>query len=89
MTSKNKNLTFVTFSVLDVDGIEPLLDVIEHGHWDGGDHHDLLGVVLEDEAHVEVLQLELNALEVNKLNVLKSDDHRRLEKNAAIICFVF
>ena len=34
------------------------LDVVEHGHWYGGDHGGLLGVVLEDEHHVEVLQTE-------------------------------
>ena len=48
--------------------LQPLLDVIQHVHRDGSDHGDLLGVILEDEDHVEVLQLELDALEVDQLD---------------------
>jgi hypothetical protein len=72
--------SIATFGVLDVDGVEPLLDMVQQRHRDGGDHHDLLGVVLGDEAHVEVLQVELDALEVDQLHVFQSDDQWRLKR---------
>ena len=62
--------------------LEPLLDMIEHAHWDGGDHGDLLVVVLEDEDHVEVLELELHSLKVNQLDVLQCHHERRLKSEA-------
>ena len=65
--------------------LEPLLDVVEHVHGDGGDHADLLGVILEDENHVEVLQLELDALEMHQLNVFQSDDKRGLKARGGFI----
>jgi hypothetical protein len=50
----------------------------------GGDHHDFLEVVLEDEAHVEVLELELDPLEVDELHVFQRDHHRRLEQRGQV-----
>lgn len=57
--------------------LEPFLDVVEHVHRDSIDHGHLLRIVLEDEDHVEVLQVELNTLEVNQLDVLQRDDEWR------------
>lgn len=51
--------------------LKPLLDVIQHIHRNRVDHRNLLDVVLEYENHVEVSQVELDALEVNELNVLE------------------
>ena len=59
--------------------------MIEHVHGDGGDHGDLLGVVLEDEDHVEVLQLELDALEVDQLDVAQRHHERRLVRGRELI----
>ena len=64
--------------------LEPLLDMIEHAHWDGGDHGDLLVVVLEDEDHVKVLQLELDSLKVDQLDVFKGHHKWRLERKIFI-----
>jgi hypothetical protein len=50
-------------------------DMVQHSHWDGGDHHDLLFVILEYKYHVEVLQLKLDTLKVHQLDILQSDDH--------------
>ena len=63
--------------------LEPLLDVVEHVHGDGGDHADLLGVILEDEHHVEVLQLKLDSLEVNQLDVLQGNHQGGLKMNTS------
>ena len=45
--------------------------MIKHGHGDGGDHGNLLVVILEDEHHVEILKAELNSLKVYELYVLQ------------------
>ena len=58
--------------------LQPLLDVIQHVHGDRSDHGDLLGIILEDEDHVKVLQLELDALKVNQLDVAQRHHERRL-----------
>ena len=42
-------------------------------------HGDLASVVLEDEHHVKVLEVELNSLEVNQLDLIQRDDERRLK----------
>jgi hypothetical protein len=44
------------------------------------DHHDFLGIVFEDKAHIEVLQLKLDSLKVDQLDILKSNNHRRLKQ---------
>jgi hypothetical protein len=53
------------------------LDMVQHGHRHRGDHGDLLVVVLEDEDHVEVLQAELYALEMDELDILERADEWR------------
>ena len=53
------------------DLLQPLLDVVQHGHGHRVDHGHLASVVLEDEHHVKVLQLELHALKVHQLHVLQ------------------
>ena len=58
--------------------LQPLLDVIQHVHGDRSDHGDLLGIILEDEDHVKVLQLELDALKVDQLDVAQRHHERRL-----------
>ena len=57
--------------------LQPLLDVIQHVHGDGGDHGDLLRIILEDEDHVKVLEAELDTLEMNKFDILECGDERR------------
>ena len=44
---------------------------VHHGH--------LASVVLEDEHHIEVLEVELYSLEVNQLNLIQCDDERGLK----------
>ena len=51
--------------------------MVKHRHGDGGDHGNLLAVVLEDEHHVKVLEAELDTLKVNKLNVLQGGNKGR------------
>ncbi len=53
--------------------------MVEHVHGNRGDHGRLPVVVLEDEDHVKVLQLKLDALKVDQLNVLQRDDEGRLQ----------
>ena len=67
------------------DLLEPLFNVIQHVHWDGGNHHDLLRVIFENKDHVEILQAELDTLKVDQLDVFQSDGKRRLEKNSKLI----
>lgn len=55
--------------------------MVEHAHGYRGDHRDFLCVVLEDEDHVEVLQVELHALKVNQLNVTQGNNEGRLQLN--------
>ena len=57
--------------------LQPLLDVIQHVHGDRSDHGDLLGIILEDEDHVKVLEAELDTLEMNKFDILECGDERR------------
>ena len=52
--------------------------MIQHVHGDRSDHGDLLGIILEDEDHVKVLQLELDALKVDQLDVAQRHHERRL-----------
>ena len=40
--------------------------MIKRVHWDGTDQHDFLAIVLEDEAHVEIFQLELNTFKMDQ-----------------------
>ena len=54
------------------------LDMVEHGHGDGGDHGHLLVVVLEDEDHVELAEVELDTLEVHALHLGERQDESRL-----------
>lgn len=60
--------------------LEPLLDGVEGGDGDGVDHGDLLGVVLVDHHHVEVLEVELDPLEVDQLHLVQGDHEGRLGK---------
>ena len=55
--------------------------MIKHVHWDGGDHHHFLRIILEDENHVEILQTELDTLKMDQLDILQSNSKWRLEKN--------
>ena len=64
----------------DVDPLlEPLLDGVEGVDGHGVDHGDLLVVVLVDDDHVEVLQVELHALKVDQLHLVQSDHEWRLD----------
>ena len=54
-------------------------DRIQHVHWDGGNHHDLLRVIFENKDHVEVFQAELDTLKVDQLDIFQSDGKWRLE----------
>ena len=67
-------------SWVHVYSLDPLLDVFEFVHRDGVDHRDLLAVVLEDEDHVEVLEVELHALEVHEFDLIQCDHERRLQR---------
>ena len=51
--------------------------MIKHGHGDGGDHGNLLVVILEDEHHVKVLKTELDTFKVDKLNVFQGRNKGR------------
>lgn len=59
--------------------LEPLLDGVEGVDGHGVDHGDLLVVVLVDDDHVEVLQVELHTLKVDQLHLVQSDHERRLD----------
>ena len=52
--------------------------MVEHVHWHRVDLHDFARVVLEDDYHVEVLEREAHALEVNELHLVQSDHEWRL-----------
>lgn len=71
------------------DILEPIFDVIEHGHRNGIDHGHLLVVVFEDKDHVEVLQLELDALKVHQLHVLQRDDEGRLQRKRSDVIWTW
>lgn len=58
--------------------LEPLLDGVERVDGHGVDHGDLLVVVLVDDDHVEVLQVELDSLKVNELHLVQRDHEGRL-----------
>ena len=60
-----------SLGVFDITRVQPLLHMIKHGHGDGGDHGNLLVVILEDEHHVKVLQAQLDTFKVNKFNVFQ------------------
>ena len=59
--------------------LEPLLDGVQGVDGHGVDHGDLLVVVLVDDDHVEVLQVELNALKVDQLHLVQGHHERRLD----------
>lgn len=48
--------------------------MIQHVHWYSVHHADLPRIVLEDENHVEVLEVELHSLEVDELYLLQGND---------------
>ena len=50
--------------------------MIQGGHGYGGNHGDLLAVVLEDEHDIEVLDAEADSLKVAEFKVLQGDDER-------------
>lgn len=52
--------------------------MVQHVHWNGIHHGDTAPVVLEDEHHVKILQVELDTLKVHQLHVLQCDHERRL-----------
>jgi hypothetical protein len=52
---------------------------IDGAHRNRCDHHDFLEIILENEAHVEVLQMKLDSFEVDQLHVFEGDHHRRLK----------
>ena len=83
-TNPNAQLISHRHQNINVYLLQPLLDVIQHVHWDGSDHDDLLGIVLEDEDHIKVLQLELDALEVDQLDVAQRHHERRLGRGREI-----
>lgn len=60
--------------------LEPLLDGVEGVDGHGVDHGDLFVVVLVDDDHVKVLEMELHALKVDQLHLIQSDDERRLDE---------
>ena len=51
--------------------------MIQGGHGYGGNHGDLLAVVLEDEHDIEVLDAEADSLKVTELQVLEGDHEGR------------
>ena len=53
------------------------LDMLEEVHGNGRDQHGFSVVVLEDKDHVEILDVELHAFEVDQLHLVESDDERR------------
>ena len=66
-----------SLGVFDITRVQPLLHMIKHGHGDGGDHGNLLVVILEDEHHVKVLKTELDTFKVDKLNVFQGRNKGR------------
>lgn len=50
--------------------LEPLLDGVERVDGDGIDHRHLLAVVLVNDDHVKVLQVELHTLKVDQLHLV-------------------
>ncbi len=54
--------------------------MVKHVHRDCCDHHDLFVEVLEDEDHVEVLQVELNSFEMHQLDIFQRDNKRGLPR---------
>lgn len=59
--------------------LEPLFDGVQRVDGDGVDHRHLLAVVLVNDDHVEVLQVELHALEVDQLHLVQGHHKRRLD----------
>ena len=53
------------------------LDMLEKVHGNGRDQHGFSVVILEDKNHVEILDVELDAFEVDQLHLVESDDERR------------
>lgn len=74
LSSKILDICWVKLSVL----LEPVLDVVQEIHGYGVDHGRLACVVLENEDHVEVLDVKLHALKVDQLDFLQGDDKRGL-----------
>ena len=66
-----------TFGVLDVAGVEPLLDTFEALDGDGVDVSRGAVEVLEDEDHIEILQAKLDTFEVGDFDLLKRDHCER------------
>lgn len=63
------------------DVLKPLFDVIQHIHGDGIDHRHLPVIILEDEHHIKILEMESNSLEVNELHFFKRYDEWRLRRH--------
>lgn len=59
--------------------LEPLLDRVERVDRHGVDHGHLLVVVLVNDDHVEVLQVELHSFKMDQLHLVKGHDKRRLD----------
>ena len=55
--------------------------MVELVHWYSIDHRDFAMVVLEHKDHVEVLEMKLDALEVDKFHFIESNYQRRLHTN--------
>lgn len=51
--------------------------MIQHVHGYSIDHPDLPGIILEDEDHIKVLEVELHPLKVYELHLLQGDDEGR------------
>ena len=58
--------------------LEPLLYGVEGSHGDGVDHGHFAAVVLVDDDHVEVLQVELDPLKVDQLHLVQRHHEGRL-----------
>lgn len=64
--------------------LEPLLDGVERVDRHGVDHGHLLVVVLVNDDHVEVLQVELHTLKMDQLHLVQGHDERRLDGSGSV-----
>lgn len=64
--------------------LEPLLDIVQHLHWDRSNHDRLAMIVLEYKNHVKVLQMKLDTFKVNALDIFKGDHKWRLNKRSKV-----
>ena len=68
-----------TFSVLDINTVEPIFDMIKGVHWDRTHQDNFFGIVFENETHVEIFQLELNTFKMDQFKFVQWDNKWRLE----------